>query len=162
MSEGIKITEKDTRFMRRALELARKGDGLAQPNPMVGALLVRDGIVVGEGFHIYANLKHAEVLAIEDAGEAAQGATLYCSLEPCCHYGRTPPCTNAIIQAGIARAFIAIVDNDIRVHGRGIEQLREAGIEVIVGVCEPEAYELNRDYFISRTDEAKNRSNKLD
>ena len=154
MSESKLFTEDDKKFMRRALELARKGEGLAHPNPMVGAILVRDDEIVGEGYHLFANIKHAEIVAIEDAGTAAQGSTLYCSLEPCCHYGRTPPCTNAIIQAGIARAFIAIVDNDIRVHGRGIEQLREAGIEVIVGVCEPEAYELNRDYFISRMGEA--------
>jgi len=141
--------------MQRAIELARQGEGLAHPNPMVGAILVRDGEIVGEGYHLFANIKHAEIVAIEAAGKAAQGSTLYCSLEPCCHYGRTPPCTDAIIQAGIARAFIAIVDNDERVRGRGIEQMREAGIEVILGVCEQEAYELNRDYFISRNIEAE-------
>ncbi len=154
MSESTSITEKDINLMQRAIELARKGEGLAQPNPMVGAVLVREEQIIGEGYHIYENLKHAEVLAIEEAGTLAQGSTLYCSLEPCCHYGRTSPCTDAIIQAGITRAFIAIVDNDRRVSGRGIEQLREAGVEVIVGVCEQEAYELNRDYFLSRDEKA--------
>ncbi len=155
MSEPNHITEKDIRFMQRAISLARKGEGLAQPNPMVGAILVRNGEIVGEGYHLFANFKHAELVAIEAAGTLAQGSTLYCSLEPCCHYGRTPPCTDAIIQAGIARAFIAIVDNDARVRGRGIEQLREAGIEVTLGVCQQEAYELNRDYFISRNGEVE-------
>src|SRR5262245_55782167 len=111
-------------YMKRALELARLGEGVASQNPMVGAVLVRDGEIVGEGFHIFENIKHAEVVALENAGGKARGATLYCSLEPCCHFGRTSPCTDALIEAGIARAIIAIVDNDSRVSGRGIAQLR--------------------------------------
>ena len=141
-------------YMTRALELARQGAGLASPNPMVGAVLVRDGEIVGEAFHIFEMIKHAEVIALEEAGERARGATLYCSLEPCCHYGRTAPCTDALIEAGIAQAVIAIVDNDARVSGRGIEQLRNAGIDVIVGICQEEAYELNRTYFESREERA--------
>lgn len=146
--------KEDNQFMRRAIELARLGEGLASPNPMVGAVLVRDGEVIGEGFHTYEGVKHAEVVALDVAGDRARGATLYCSLEPCCHFGRTSPCTDAVIEAGIARAVIAIVDNDSRVSGRGIRQLRDAGIEVILGVCEEEAYELNLDYFRSRSEQA--------
>jgi pyrimidine deaminase RibD-like protein len=137
----------DASHMKRALDLARRGAGLVSPNPMVGAVLVKDGRVVGEGFHRYDRLKHAEVIAIEMAGRRSRGADLYCSLEPCCHYGRTPPCTDALIEAGIARAVIAITDPDRRVRGRGIEQLRAAGISVEVGLCEAEARRLNESYF---------------
>lgn len=137
--------------MLRAIELARRGEGLAKPNPMVGAVLVRDGEIVGEGFHIFANVKHAEILALEDAGERSRGATLYCSLEPCCHYGRTPPCTDALIEAGIVRAVIAVPDPDPRVSGRGITQLRAAGIDVVVGICEAKAQQLNQEYFALKT-----------
>lgn len=133
--------------MQRAIALARKGEGLASPNPLVGALIVREGRIVGEGFHIFEKVKHAEGIALEMAGDLAKGATLYCSLEPCCHYGRTAPCTDALIEAGIVRAVIAIVDTDSRVSGLGIKQLQEAGIEVVVGVCQAEAYALNREYF---------------
>ena len=139
--------EDDRRFMQRAIELARQGEGCASPNPLVGAVLVLNGEVVGEGFHTYVGVKHAEMIALEQAGAQARGATLYCSLEPCCHFGRTSPCTDALIEAGISRAVIAIVDNDIRVSGRGIEQLRRDGIMVIVGVCQEEAFDLNRQYF---------------
>lgn len=141
------MSDYDKRFMQRAIELARRGEGLVAPNPMVGAVLVRNSEIVGEGYHIFANIKHAEVVALENAGERAHGATLFCSLEPCCHYGRTPPCTDALIAAGITRAVIAVPDPDPRVSGRGIEQLRTAGIDVIVGVCEAEARELNQEYF---------------
>lgn len=138
-------------MMLRAIKLAQCGEGLAKPNPMVGAVLVREGEIVGEGFHIFDNIKHAEVVALENAGERARGATLYCSLEPCCHYGRTPPCTDALIEAGIVRAVIAVTDPDPRVSGRGITQLRAAGIDVIVGICETEARQLNQDYFALKT-----------
>lgn len=144
------MNNEDLQFMERAIELARKGEGLAAPNPMVGAVIVRDGQVVGEGFHIFETLKHAEVVALEAAGERARGATLYCSLEPCCHHGRTPPCTDAMIDAGITRAFVAIVDPDSRVSGSGIQQLKDAGIEVVVGLCEVQAYTLNIEYFSSK------------
>lgn len=136
--------------MKRAIELAKQGKGKASPNPLVGAILVLNHKIVGEGFHVFENVKHAEGIALEMAGELAKGATLYCSLEPCCHYGRTPPCTDALIEAGIARAVIAIVDTDSRVSGSGIKHLQEAGIEVVVGVCEEEAYNLNLEYFSAK------------
>lgn len=133
--------------MKRAIELARRGAGLVSPNPMVGAVLVNDGRVVGEGYHRYDLLKHAESYAIEAAGKLARGATLYCNLEPCCHHGRTPPCTAALIEAKVARVVIAIKDPDPRVNGRGIDQLREAGIAVHVGFLEDRAQRLNESYF---------------
>jgi diaminohydroxyphosphoribosylaminopyrimidine deaminase/5-amino-6-(5-phosphoribosylamino)uracil reductase len=114
---------------------------------MVGAVLVNDGRVVGEGYHRYDLLKHAESYAIDAAGKLARGATLYCNLEPCCHHGRTPPCTDALIEAGIARAVIAVKDPDPRVNGRGIEQFREAGIELEIGPLEDRARRLNESYF---------------
>ena len=126
--------ETDKTFMRRALELAGQGAGLVSPNPMVGAVIVKDGRVVGEGFHRYDLLRHAEPNALEMAGDLARGATLYCTLEPCCHHGRTPPCTDALIEAGIARVVIASPDPDQRVSGHGIQKLREAGMTVEVGL----------------------------
>jgi len=141
------MIEADMVFMRRALDLARRGAGLVSPNPMVGALLVGNGRLLGEGFHRYDLLKHGETYAIEMAGGQARGATLYCNLEPCCHHGRTPPCTDALIEAGISRAVIATKDPFARVNGRGIEQLRAAGIEVEAGLCEDEALRLNEAYF---------------
>jgi pyrimidine deaminase RibD-like protein len=137
----------DAGFMNRAVELARRGAGLVSPNPMVGAVLVSEGRIVGEGYHRFDKLKHAESYAIESAGGLARRATLYCSLEPCCHHGRTPPCTDALIEAGIARAFIACQDPDPRVGGRGISQLRSAGIAVEVGLGESQALRLNEAYF---------------
>src|SRR4030095_14421457 len=146
------MIEGDAVFMKRAIELAARGAGLVSPNPMVGALLIKNGRVIGEGFHRYDLLKHGEIYAIEMAGEEARGATLYCNLEPCCHHGRTPPCTEALISAGIARAVIAIKDPYEKVNGRGIEQLRSAGIDVEVGLCEDEALRLNEGYlkFVTR------------
>ncbi|HWO01500.1 MAG TPA: bifunctional diaminohydroxyphosphoribosylaminopyrimidine deaminase/5-amino-6-(5-phosphoribosylamino)uracil reductase RibD [Blastocatellia bacterium] len=141
------MLDTDTILMKRALDLARRGAGLVSPNPMVGAVLVKDGRVVGEGYHRYDRLKHAESYAIEAAGELARGATLYCSLEPCCHHGRTSPCTDALIEAKIARGVIAIKDPDVRVAGRGIDQLRRAGIEVEVGLLEDRALKINESYF---------------
>ena len=110
--------------------------GSSVPNPMVGAVVVTDGRIVGEGYHLYERTSHAETDALAAAGERARGGTLYCTLEPCCHYGRTPPCTDAVIQSGISRAVIAITDPDSRVSGHGIELLKEAGIEVETGLCE--------------------------
>lgn len=142
------MLDTDTLLMNRAFVLAGKGAGLVSPNPMVGAVLVNDGRVVGEGYHRYDLLKHAEAYAIATAaGELARGATLYCNLEPCCHHGRTPPCTDALIEARIARAVIAVKDPDPRVNGQGIEQLREAGIDVEVGLLEDRALRLNEIYF---------------
>jgi diaminohydroxyphosphoribosylaminopyrimidine deaminase/5-amino-6-(5-phosphoribosylamino)uracil reductase len=116
--------------MREALDLARQGRSLASPNPMVGAVLVRDGAVVGRGFHTYAGVHHAEVIALAQAGEQARSATLYLNLEPCSHQGRTPPCTGALIRAGIARVVAPLADPNPLVAGAGFRQLREAGIEI--------------------------------
>jgi diaminohydroxyphosphoribosylaminopyrimidine deaminase/5-amino-6-(5-phosphoribosylamino)uracil reductase len=117
-------------FMREALALARKGRSLASPNPMVGAVLVRGDEVVGRGFHTYAGMHHAEVIALAQAADRARGATMYVSLEPCAHQGRTPPCTGALIHAGVARVVAPIADPNVLVSGAGFRQLREAGIEV--------------------------------
>ncbi|MDN5344971.1 MAG: diaminohydroxyphosphoribosylaminopyrimidine deaminase [Clostridia bacterium] len=136
----------DTVYMRRALDLARQGLGRTSPNPVVGAVIVRDGRVVGEGYHQKAGTPHAEIHALQAAGEAARGATLYVTLEPCCHYGRTPPCTEAIIAAGIRRVVAAMADPNPRVAGGGIQALRQAGIEVETGLLEREARRLNEAF----------------
>jgi diaminohydroxyphosphoribosylaminopyrimidine deaminase / 5-amino-6-(5-phosphoribosylamino)uracil reductase len=117
-------------YVREALSLARQGRAQASPNPMVGAAVVRDGAVVGRGFHTYAGLKHAEIVALEEAGERARGATVYLSLEPCSHTGRTPPCVEALIAAGVARVVAAMQDPNPRVAGEGFRRLRAAGIAV--------------------------------
>lgn len=117
-------------FMREALELAHLGRGLASPNPMVGAVLVRDGVVVGRGYHTYAGVQHAEIVALREAGEAARGATLYLNLEPCSHQGRTPPCVEALIHAGISRVVAPFEDPNPLVAGEGFQKLRQAGIAV--------------------------------
>jgi diaminohydroxyphosphoribosylaminopyrimidine deaminase/5-amino-6-(5-phosphoribosylamino)uracil reductase len=133
-------------FMDRALELAACGVALASPNPMVGAVLVRDGQIIAEGFHTYESVRHAEIVALDAAGAAARGATLYINLEPCCHTGRTGPCSQALIAAGVARVVAAMPDPNPRVAGRGFEQLRAAGIEVSVGLREVEARRLNEAF----------------
>jgi diaminohydroxyphosphoribosylaminopyrimidine deaminase/5-amino-6-(5-phosphoribosylamino)uracil reductase len=117
-------------FMHEALGLARKGRSLASPNPMVGAVLVRDGQVVGRGFHTYAGVHHAEVIALAEAGERAHGSTLYLNLEPCSHQGRTPPCADALIRAGVARVVAPLEDPNPLVAGDGFRRLREAGVDV--------------------------------
>jgi diaminohydroxyphosphoribosylaminopyrimidine deaminase/5-amino-6-(5-phosphoribosylamino)uracil reductase len=119
-----------SQYMREALDLARKGRSLASPNPLVGAILVREGEVVGRGFHTYAGLHHAEIIALAQAGDKARGATLYLNLEPCSHHGRTPPCVDALIQAGVARVVAPVTDPNPLVAGQGFARLREAGIEV--------------------------------
>ena len=129
--------------MDRALALARRGEGLTSPNPMVGAVLVRNNRVVGEGFHTYDGRKHAEILALESAGNQARGATLYVNLEPCCHQGRTGPCTNALIVAGVRRVVAAIRDPNPAVAGRGFKQMRSAGIKVEIRLREAQARHLN-------------------
>jgi len=132
--------------MQHALELARKGAGLASPNPMVGCVIVREGQIVGEGFHQYDWRDHAEIVALRSAGEKSRGATLYVNLEPCNHTGRTGPCTEAIIAAGIQRVVAAMDDPNPVNSGRGFERLRAAGIEVFNGVCEDEARRLNEAF----------------
>lgn len=135
-------------FMQEALAEARKGLGMASPNPMVGAVLVRDGKVVGRGFHTYEGVKHAEIVALEAAGELARGATLYINLEPCCHQGRTPPCTEALIAAGVAKVVAAIPDPNPLVAGHGFRALREAGIAVeLEEDAAPAAQELNAPFL---------------
>jgi diaminohydroxyphosphoribosylaminopyrimidine deaminase / 5-amino-6-(5-phosphoribosylamino)uracil reductase len=136
----------DAVFMDRALELAARGVALTSPNPLVGAVLVRDGQVQGEGFHTYEGVRHAEVIALEAAGESARGATLYINLEPCCHTGRTGPCTQALIAAGVARVVAAMADPNPAVAGRGFQQLRAAGIDVSTGLRETEARRMNESF----------------
>lgn len=134
--------------MRRALELAAQARGRTSPNPLVGAVVVRGGRVVGEGYHRQAGTPHAEVHALHAAGDLARGATLYVNLEPCSHHGRTPPCTEALIAAGIAEVHMAMLDPNPRVNGQGRARLEEAGIHTIVGECEAAARELN-EAFVS-------------
>jgi diaminohydroxyphosphoribosylaminopyrimidine deaminase/5-amino-6-(5-phosphoribosylamino)uracil reductase len=133
--------------MRRALRLADRARGCTSPNPLVGAVLVRDGQVVGEGYHQRAGEPHAEILALRAAGAAAQGATLYLTLEPCSHQGRTPPCSPAVIAAGIDRLVVAMEDPNPRVAGRGIAQVRGSGIPVDVGLLAAQARRQNEAYL---------------
>ncbi|HJV04927.1 MAG TPA: bifunctional diaminohydroxyphosphoribosylaminopyrimidine deaminase/5-amino-6-(5-phosphoribosylamino)uracil reductase RibD [Actinomycetota bacterium] len=137
----------DDAHMRRALDLAARGAGLVSPNPLVGAVVVRDGEVVGEGWHRGPGTPHAEVLALEAAGRRASGATLYTTLEPCTHYGRTPPCAPRVIEAGVARVVAAMGDPNPVVNGQGFRTLRAAGIEVAVGVLDEEAARLNEAFL---------------
>ncbi len=129
--------------MERALELAARGRGTTSPNPMVGAVVVRDGQIVGEGWHVRAGEPHAEVNALTDAGDAARGADLYVTLEPCCFTGRTGPCTEAVIAAGVRRVVVAAEDPNPRVAGGGVARLREAGLEVVEGVLDDASHALN-------------------
>ncbi len=117
-------------WFERALELAERGRGKVGDHPLVGAVLVRDGEAVGEGWYEYDDVRHAEVIALEQAGERARGATLYVTLEPCSHHGRTPPCADAVVAAGVARAVVGALDPNPKVDGRGVARLREAGVEV--------------------------------
>lgn len=133
--------------MQRALELAKRGEGHVEPNPMVGAVVVANGEIVGEGWHQQFGGPHAEVHALAAAGDRARGATLYVTLEPCCHTGKTPPCTEAVIAAGIARVVAAVADPFPKVQGGGFEQLRAAGIVCEVGMMEHEARELLAPYL---------------
>ena len=135
-------------YMREALELARQGRSLASPNPLVGAVIVRDGEVVGRGFHTYAGLHHAEIIALAQAGEKARGATIYLNLEPCSHQGRTPPCVDALICAGISRVVAPLTDPNPLVAGQGFEKLRQAGIEVVLASdFAAEAEKLNEPFL---------------
>ena len=136
----------DARYMARALELARRGLYSTHPNPRVGCLIVRDGVVLGEGWHVRAGEPHAEVHALRAAGARARGATAYVTLEPCSHHGRTPPCADALIRAGVARVVAAMGDPNPQVAGGGLQRLREAGIEVVSGVLEGEARALNAGF----------------
>jgi len=138
----------DVDYMDRALFMAARGLGRTTPNPLVGAVIVSpDGVVVGAGYHERAGEPHAEARALRQAGGAARGATLYCTLEPCCHHGRTPPCADAVIAAGIARVVMAIEDPNPRVAGGGAARLREHGVHVDTGVRRADASRLNRPFF---------------
>jgi diaminohydroxyphosphoribosylaminopyrimidine deaminase/5-amino-6-(5-phosphoribosylamino)uracil reductase len=137
--------------MEQALDLAQQGAGRTSPNPIVGALVVADGQVVGRGFHRRAGDAHAEVVALAEAGDRARGATLYTTLEPCDHTGRTGPCTEALLRAGVRRVVVAMIDPDMQVGGRGIARLRAAGLAVDVGILEERARRANEFYVKHRT-----------
>ncbi len=137
----------DEHFMQMALDLAKKGRGFTSPNPMVGAVIVKNGEVVGKGYHQAAGRPHAEINAIEDAGALAQGATLYVTLEPCNHTGRTPPCTERVLAAGIKKVVVAMKDPNPDVMGGGIDYLRSQGVHIAVGVCEDRAKTLNEIFL---------------
>ncbi len=139
-------TDFDQRMMQRCLELARRALGQTAPNPLVGSVVVKDQQIVGEGFHPQAGEPHAEVFALRAAGDQAQGATVYVNLEPCSHYGRTPPCAEALIESGVAEVVVGMVDPNPKVSGTGIARLREAGINVTVGVEEAACQRLNEAF----------------
>lgn len=135
------------KWMKRALELAEKGRGWTSPNPVVGAVLVKEDRIVGEGYHHLFGAPHAEIEAIRNAGENAAGSTLYVSLEPCCYFGKTPPCVEAIVRSGIREVVVATIDPNPKVNGEGIRALKNAGIPVSVGILEEQANECNRGFF---------------
>lgn len=137
----------DREYMKKALALARRGRGRTSPNPMVGAVIVKDGSIIGRGYHVKAGEQHAEIAAIEGAHGDLDGATLYVTLEPCCHHGRTPPCTERITQSGFARVVVAMRDPNPLVSGNGLERLQQAGIAVAEGVLEDRARKLNEAYI---------------
>lgn len=135
------------KYMRMAIELAKKGAGAVNPNPMVGAVVVKNGEVIGRGYHKFFGGSHAEVYALEEAVEKAEGATIYVTLEPCSHYGKTPPCAKKIIDMGIKKCFIGSSDPNPKVAGRGVAMLKEAGIEVVENVLKEECDEVNQVFF---------------
>jgi diaminohydroxyphosphoribosylaminopyrimidine deaminase / 5-amino-6-(5-phosphoribosylamino)uracil reductase len=141
------MTRTDIKYMKRALTLARKGIGKTAPNPAVGCVIVKDGKIIGEGWHKKAGGHHAEVHALEMAGDAARGADVYVTLEPCCHTGKTPPCSEALIKAGVNRVVAAMGDPNPQVNGGGLRALEQAGIKTLCGVLEEEAHALNRAFI---------------
>lgn len=145
MNDNPLFSREDRAWMRRALHIAEKG--FTHPNPMVGCVIVQHGKKIGEGFHPLAGQPHAEVFALRQAGVLARGATAYVSLEPCCHYGRTPPCAKALIESGISRVVVAMIDPNPKVSGCGVEELRRAGIQVDVGLFERESSKLNEAFL---------------
>ena len=134
-------------FIKEALKLAKKGMSWTNPNPMVGTVIVKDDKIIGKGYHREVGLLHAEIEALNDAKTSIRGVTLYVNLEPCSHYGRTPPCVDAIVKSGITRVVCSSLDPNPKVHGKGIELLRKAGIKVSVGILEKEARNLNEAFF---------------
>lgn len=147
-NKAPQASQDDTAYMKVALKLAKRGLGNVWPNPAVGCVIVKDDTIVGRGWTQSGGRPHAETEALGRAGDAAHGATAYVTLEPCSHYGKTPPCANALIEAKIARVVIAVEDPDPRVSGRGIKMLKEAGIEVLLNVCRDEAIEVNEGFFL--------------
>ena len=137
----------DEKYMRMAIELAKKGAGAVNPNPMVGAVVVKNEEVIGEGYHKFFGGLHAEVYALEDVGKEAEGAAIYVTLEPCSHYGKTPPCAKKIIDMGIKKCFIGSSDPNPKVAGKGVAMLKEAGIEVVENVLKEECDEINQVFF---------------
>lgn len=142
-----KFSLEDKKYMARALEIAIKGEGDTSPNPMVGAVVVKDGRIIGEGYHKFYGGPHAEVYALNEADSEAVGSEVYVTLEPCSHYGKTPPCADKLVNSGVKRVVVAMVDPNPEVAGRGIEILREAGIEVEVGLLAEKAKELNEVFI---------------
>ncbi|OLN33614.1 bifunctional diaminohydroxyphosphoribosylaminopyrimidine deaminase/5-amino-6-(5-phosphoribosylamino)uracil reductase RibD [Desulfosporosinus metallidurans] len=153
MHESSSSNFNDEKYMRRALELAEKARGRTSPNPLVGCVIVNDEQVVGEGYHLKAGTPHAEVHALAAAGDLARGATAYVTLEPCSHFGRTPPCSDALISAEIKRVVVAMKDPNPLVAGRGIDRLRKSGIQVDVGLLLPEASTMNEVFIKAITTE---------
>ncbi|KPV42173.1 bifunctional diaminohydroxyphosphoribosylaminopyrimidine deaminase/5-amino-6-(5-phosphoribosylamino)uracil reductase RibD [Alicyclobacillus ferrooxydans] len=143
----------DERYMKLALQLAELGRGQTSPNPLVGAVIVKDGVIIGQGAHLKAGGPHAEVHALRMAGEAARDSTIYVTLEPCSHHGRTPPCADAIVEAGIQRVVYAAQDPNPAVSGQGAARLREAGVEVVQGVLASEAHKQNEAFWVWVTEE---------
>lgn len=137
----------ESKYMLRAISLAEKARGFTEPNPLVGAVIVKDGKIVGEGYHLRAGEAHAEVMALQRAGEYAQGSTVYVTLEPCSHYGKTPPCADALIEAGVEEVYIAIRDPNPQVNGGGIDKLEAAGIKTHVGLMGETAWKQNEIFF---------------
>ncbi|AXA33188.1 bifunctional diaminohydroxyphosphoribosylaminopyrimidine deaminase/5-amino-6-(5-phosphoribosylamino)uracil reductase RibD [Francisella adeliensis] len=137
----------DQYYMQQALTLANRGRFSVSPNPMVGCIIVKDGLIVGEGYHAQAGKAHAEKYALEKSGSNAQGATVYVTLEPCCHFGKTPPCTKALIEAKVSRVVVATLDPNPKMAGKGIDILLDSGIEAEVGLLEDKAQDLNKIFF---------------
>jgi len=136
------------KWMRRAIDLALLGKGRTSPNPLVGAVILdKNGELIAEGFHLKAGLPHAEAMAFDNLKKNPKGGTIYVNLEPCCHEGKTPPCVKRIISSGLKKVFVSIKDPDLRVSGQGIDQLKNAGIEVNLGLCEEEAIEINKPFI---------------
>ncbi|MDZ7344263.1 MAG: bifunctional diaminohydroxyphosphoribosylaminopyrimidine deaminase/5-amino-6-(5-phosphoribosylamino)uracil reductase RibD, partial [candidate division KSB1 bacterium] len=145
--DAIQFSPEDKAFMQKTLELAVAGRGYVSPNPMVGAVVVNEGEIVGTGYHRKFGGDHAEVEALREAAHLARGATLYCNLEPCSHFGKTPPCVNRVIESGVKKVIIGAIDPNPLVNGRGVKALRESGIEVQIGLLEEACRELNESYF---------------
>ncbi|RKD24926.1 diaminohydroxyphosphoribosylaminopyrimidine deaminase / 5-amino-6-(5-phosphoribosylamino)uracil reductase [Caminicella sporogenes DSM 14501] len=137
----------NTKFMERAFQLAKKGEGFVNPNPMVGAVIVKNNTIIGEGYHKYFGGNHAEVEALNSIIDSPEGATMYVTLEPCSHFGKTPPCTDAIIKSGIKKVVISMLDPNPLVSGRGVKKLKDNGIEVITGILEDKAKKLNEIFI---------------